>query len=83
MTGLFAQLVLYGLAAAVAAPIAAVVCAFVLGKSNRPLPSALAFVLGAVLLDAVVTVIIIVALGRADASTISGRISISPSARSS
>jgi len=69
VTGLFAQLVLYGLAAAVAAPIAAVVCAFVLGKSSRPLPSALAFVLGAVLLDAIVTVIIVIALGRADAST--------------
>jgi hypothetical protein len=69
MTGLFPQLVLYGLAAAFAAPIAAVVCAFVLGKSSRPLPSAIAFVLGAVLLDAVVTVIIVIALGRADAST--------------
>jgi len=69
VTGLFAQLVLYGLAAAIAAPIAAVVCAFVLGKSDRPLPSAMAFVLGAVLLDAAVTVIIVIALGRADAST--------------
>ncbi len=69
MTGLFPQLILYGLAAAVAAPIAAVVCAFVLGKSDRPLPSAMAFVLGAVLLDAVVTVIIVIALGRADASS--------------
>ena len=69
MNGLYAQLILYGLAAAAAAPIAAVVCAFVLGKSTRPLPSAAAFVLGALALDALVTVVIVVALGRADAST--------------
>ena len=69
MTGLYGQLILYGLAAAFAAPIAAVVCAFVLGKSARPLPSAAAFVLGAVLLDAVVTMVIVIALGRADASS--------------
>jgi len=69
VTGLFPQLLLYGLAAAIAAPIAAVVCAFVLGKSSRPLPSAGAFVLGALGLDLIVTAIIVVALRRADAST--------------
>jgi len=69
MTGLFPQLLLYGLAAAVAAPVAAVVCAFVLGKSSRPLPSSGAFVFGALVLDLIVTTIIVIALGRADAST--------------
>lgn len=69
MNGLYAQLILYGLAAAAAAPIAAVVTAFILGKSSRPVPSAVAFVLGALLLDAIVTVVIVVVLGRADAGS--------------
>ena len=65
MTGLVAQLVLYGLAAAAAAPIAAVVSALILGKSKTPLPSAFTFVAGAALLDAIVVVVffVLVALG--------------------
>src|SRR4249920_166798 len=57
MTGLVGQLVLYGLAAAAAAPIAAVVSALILGKSKTPLPSAFTFVAGAALLDAIVVVV--------------------------
>jgi len=69
VSGLYAQLILYGLAAAAAAPVAAVVSAFILGKSSRPVPSAVAFVAGALLFDAIITVIVVVALGRADASS--------------
>jgi threonine/homoserine/homoserine lactone efflux protein len=54
MSGLLPQLLLYGLAAAAAAPIAAVVSALILGKSKTPLPSAFTFVAGAAALDVVI-----------------------------
>jgi Sap, sulfolipid-1-addressing protein len=54
---LYAQLLLYGLAAAFAAPIAAVVAALVLAKSTTPVVSAITFVVGALLLDLVVVVV--------------------------
>ena len=65
MTGLIPQLVLYGLAAAAAAPIAAVVSALILGKSKTPLPSAFTFVAGAALLDIVVAVLFFVLVASA------------------
>jgi threonine/homoserine/homoserine lactone efflux protein len=63
MGTLFTQLLLYGGAAAFAAPAAAVVTAFILGKSARPLTSAVAFVVGAALLDIAVAVVLLVLLG--------------------
>jgi len=65
MTGLVGQLLLYGLAAAAAAPIAAVVSALILGKSKTPLPSAFTFVAGAALLDAIVVVVFFVLVASA------------------
>jgi len=53
-SALLAQLILYGLAAAVAAPVAAVVSALILSKSTRPITSALVFTAGAVVLDLVI-----------------------------
>jgi hypothetical protein len=50
---LLVQVAIYGLAAALAAPIAIVVTALILGKSQRPLVSAWTFVAGAALLDVV------------------------------
>jgi hypothetical protein len=60
---LFTQLLVYGAAAAFAAPAAAVVTAFVLGKSARPLTSAVAFVAGAAFLDAVVAIVLLLVFG--------------------
>ncbi len=54
----FLQLLLYGLAAAFAAPVAAVVTALVLGRSRTPVSSSGTFVLGALLLDLVVVVVL-------------------------
>jgi threonine/homoserine/homoserine lactone efflux protein len=48
---LLVQVAVYGLAAALAAPVAAVVSALILGKSTRPLPSAWTFTAGAASLD--------------------------------
>jgi Sap, sulfolipid-1-addressing protein len=62
VTGLLG-LVFYGLAAAAAAPVAAVVTAFILGKSARPLPSAFAFVGGALILDLAFSLIVLLILG--------------------
>lgn len=53
----FVQLLLYGLAAAFAAPVAAVVTALVLGRSRTPVASSSTFVLGALLLDLVVVLL--------------------------
>lgn len=50
MGSLLAQVALYGLAAAAAAPVAAVVSALVLGKSSRPLLGVWTFVAGAAFL---------------------------------
>jgi threonine/homoserine/homoserine lactone efflux protein len=63
MGDLLAQVVLYGLAAAVAAPVAAVVTALILGKSARPVPSAVVFTAGAATLAVLVTVVFLWALG--------------------
>ncbi len=63
MGDLLGQVVFYGLAAALAAPVAAVVTALILGKSRRPVPSALGFVAGAASLDALVAVVFLVAFG--------------------
>jgi Sap-like sulfolipid-1-addressing protein len=48
---LLAQVAIYGLAAALAAPVAAVVSAVILGKSARPVLSTWTFVAGAAFLD--------------------------------
>jgi hypothetical protein len=63
MGDLLAQVAFYGLAAAVAAPVAAVVTALILGKSERPVPSAVVFTAGAAVLDVLVTVLFLWALG--------------------
>jgi Sap, sulfolipid-1-addressing protein len=57
-SALVAQLILYGLAAAVAAPVAAVVSALILSKSTRPITSALVFTAGAVFLDLVLVFVV-------------------------
>ncbi len=57
-SGLLAQLILYGLAAAVAAPVAAVVSALILSKSTRPITSALVFTAGALFLDLVLVFVV-------------------------
>ena len=51
MSGLLVDVAIYGLAAAFAAPIAAVVSALILGVSKRPVASAWTFVAGAAFLD--------------------------------
>jgi hypothetical protein len=51
----------YGLAAACAAPVAAVVSAVILGKSSRPVISTWTFVAGAAFLDIVFSVVILAA----------------------
>lgn len=56
MGDLLLQVTLYGLAAALAAPIALVVTALILSKSKRPLLSAWTFVAGAFLLDLVISI---------------------------
>jgi cadmium resistance protein CadD (predicted permease) len=63
MAALLGQVVLYGLAAALAAPVAAVVTALILGKSTRPVPSALVFTAGAAALNALVAVVFLWAFG--------------------
>jgi threonine/homoserine/homoserine lactone efflux protein len=56
---LLAALIPYGLAAAAAAPAAAVVSALVLGQAKRPVGGALFFVAGALALDVVVSVVLL------------------------
>ena len=58
-SALLAQLVFYGLAAAVAAPVAAAVSAVILSKSNRAVVGALVFTAGALLLDVVIVVVVL------------------------
>jgi hypothetical protein len=58
---LLVQVAIYGLAAAAAAPIAAVVSAVILGKSARPVLAAWTFVAGAAFLDVVFAVVILAA----------------------
>jgi len=59
--GLLVQVAIYGLAAAFAAPIAIVVTALILGKSERPVVSGWTFVAGAAFLDVVFAVVILAA----------------------
>jgi Sap, sulfolipid-1-addressing protein len=63
MGALVGQIVLYGLAAAFAAPIAAVVSALILGNSKTPIGSALLFVAGAAFLDIVFAAVVLAILG--------------------
>jgi Sap, sulfolipid-1-addressing protein len=58
---LLVQVAIYGLAAACAAPVAAVVSAVILGKSSRPVISTWTFVAGAALLDFVFAAIVLAA----------------------
>lgn len=71
MGDLLLSLIPYGLAAALAAPAAAVVAALILGKAERPLLGGLAFVAGAALLEAVFAALIL-ALMEASGSFTSG-----------
>jgi hypothetical protein len=61
MGSLPVQVAVYGLAAAFAAPIGAVVSALILGKSRRPVVGAWTFVAGAAFLDAVFAAVILAA----------------------
>ena len=61
MGGLLVQVAVYGLAAAFAAPIAAVVTALILSKSERPVAGAWTFVAGAAFLDVVFAAVILAA----------------------
>jgi threonine/homoserine/homoserine lactone efflux protein len=56
---LLLSLIPYGIAAAVAAPAAAVVAALILGQAQRPILGGTAFVSGAVMLDAVFAAVIL------------------------
>jgi len=58
---LLVQVAIYGLAAACAAPVAAVVSAVILGKSARPVISTWTFVAGAAFLDVVFAAVILAA----------------------
>ena len=61
MGDLLVQVAIYGLAAALAAPIAIVVTALILGKSASPVVAAWTFVAGAALLDIVFATVILAA----------------------
>jgi Sap, sulfolipid-1-addressing protein len=61
MGTLLIQVAIYGLAAALAAPVAIVVTALILGKSTRPVLGAWTFVAGAAFLDVVFAVVILAA----------------------
>jgi threonine/homoserine/homoserine lactone efflux protein len=56
---LLLSLIPYGIAAAIAAPAAAVVAALILGQARRPILGGTAFVSGAVILDAVFAAVIL------------------------
>lgn len=59
MGSLLVQVAIYGLAAAVAAPIAAVISALILGKSKRPVVGAWTFTAGAAFLDVLFAVVVL------------------------
>jgi len=61
MGSLLVQVAIYGLAAALAAPIAIVVSALILGKSTRPVIGGWTFVAGAAFLDLVFAAVILAA----------------------
>jgi threonine/homoserine/homoserine lactone efflux protein len=62
----------YAIAAALAAPIVAVVTAVILSKSSRPVPGGLMFTAGAGSLDVLVATVILVAFWGTDAATAGG-----------
>jgi hypothetical protein len=66
MGSLLAQMALYGLAAAAAAPIALVLSALILAQSKRPVASVWLFSAGAALLDVVVIAIALVLYNASD-----------------
>jgi hypothetical protein len=68
-----AQVAVYGLTAAAAAPVAAVVSALILGVSKRPVISAWAFVAGAAFLD-VLFCVVVLGSGLADVSSDASRV---------
>jgi Sap, sulfolipid-1-addressing protein len=61
MSGLLLQVAIYGLAAALAAPVAMVVSAVILGKSSQPVAGTWTFVAGAAFLDVVFAAVILAA----------------------
>jgi hypothetical protein len=61
MASLLVQVAIYGLAAALAAPIGIVVSALILGKSTRPVLGTWTFVAGAAFLDALFALVILAA----------------------
>jgi Sap, sulfolipid-1-addressing protein len=61
VSGLLLQVGIYGLAAALAAPVAMVVSAVILGKSSQPVLGTWTFVAGAALLDLVFAAVILAA----------------------
>jgi hypothetical protein len=63
---LLVQMALYGLAAAVAAPIAVVLSALILSQSKRPLASVWVFTAGAAFLDLLIIVIVLIVFGTSD-----------------
>jgi hypothetical protein len=63
---LLVQMALYGLAAAVAAPIAVVLSALILSQSKRPLASVWVFTTGAAFLDLLIIVIVLIVFGTSD-----------------
>jgi Sap, sulfolipid-1-addressing protein len=61
VSGLLLQVAIYGLAAALAAPVALVVSAVILGKSSQPVVGTWTFVAGAAFLDIVFAAVILAA----------------------
>jgi hypothetical protein len=59
MGSLLVQVAVYGLAAACAAPVAAVVSAVILGKSSRPILGTWTFAAGAAFLDVLLAVVVL------------------------
>jgi len=59
VSSVLVSLIPYGIAAAVAAPAAAVVAAFILGKNERPILGGFTFVFGALILDVIVCSIVL------------------------
>jgi threonine/homoserine/homoserine lactone efflux protein len=69
MGSLLASLVPYGIAAACAAPVAAVVTALIIGRSPHPYRAGLLFILGAVVVDLVFVIVAVALLEAAGADT--------------
>jgi Sap, sulfolipid-1-addressing protein len=68
MGALMLQMLFYGLAAAVAAPAAAVVAALILARSKRPQLSVWTFTAGAAFLDVIFAAVVLVALSEGSAA---------------